>query len=158
VNTYNDIGVDSQYQYVLDPHYFAAHFRYTHENARNNSDQIGYTVANPTNTLNEYYADVTYMYNTGKFGQLGAMMFYQGATGSTDATLYTAGPNGSPDWSSWTPSVFWAPWQNVRLGFMYTYYTKIGGCTNSGCLTGSSGSGLGPHDWNTGMLYATIVY
>lgn len=164
VNNYRDVGIDSQYQYILDPHYFAAHFRYTHESASINGDQLVTLVpggaaaaANPTNTLNEIYADVTYMYNLGKYGQVGSMLFYQGATGSSDSGVYPAGPNGSPDWSSWTPSVFWAPWQNVRLGAMYTYYTKIGGCSSSGCLNGPTGN-LGPHDWNTGMLFATIIY
>ncbi len=152
VSTYRDLGVDAQYQYVLDPHYFSAHFRLTHE-AMNNvlgvTNAGGGTPTNPTDTLNETWADVTYIYRA----KYGAMLFYHGATGSSDTGLYGMGPTGSPNWQSWMPSVFWAPYQNVRLGYMYTFYTQMGGVSGNQ-LTG----GLGPHDFNTSMLYATIVY
>ena len=148
ISTYRDIGFDAQYQYVLDPHYFSAHFRYTHENASNNADQIGATVAGPTNILNEAWADVTYIYRA----KYGAMFFYNGARGVNDTTLNPLNANGSPDWDSWNPSIFWAPFQNIRLGYTYTFYTKMGG------TSGTMSNGLSPHDYNTGMLYATLVY
>jgi hypothetical protein len=152
VSTFRDVGLDAQYQYVLDPHYFSAHIRYTHEGMSNNSSILGVTASNPTDTLNETWADLTYIYQA----KYGAMLFYHGASGSTDALMNAASPTGSPDWQSWTPSIFWAPWQNVRIGYMYTFYTKLGGASDSsGNLMGA---GLGPHDFNTSMLYATIVY
>lgn len=153
VSTYRDLGVDAQYQYVLDPHYFSAHFRYTHEDMNNVlgvPNATGLTPTNPTDTLNETWADVTYIYKA----KYGAMLFYNGATGSNDTGLYAFGPTGSPNWQSWMPSLFWAPVQNVRIGYMYTFYTQMGG--TSGALSGASG--LSAHDFNTSMLYATIIY
>jgi hypothetical protein len=65
-------------------------------------------------------------------------------------------PTGSPNWQSWMPSVFWAPVQNVRIGYMYTFYTQLGGVTGNTLNMG--GTALSPHDFNTSMLYATLVY
>jgi hypothetical protein len=157
VSTYRDVGLDAQYQYVLDPHYFAAHARVTREmmsNAFGNKNFFNATASNARDNLTETYADITYIYKA----KYGAMLQYASATGSNDTGLYTMNANGSPDWQSVTPHIFWAPWQNVRLGAMYTLYTKMGGVsTNNGSLVSSTGA-VGPHDFNTGMLYATIVY
>ncbi len=152
ISTYRDVGLDAQYQYVLDPHYFSAHFRYTHEDMNNSSALIGTSATNPTDTLNETWADVTYIYKA----KYGAMLFYHGATGSTDALMNPASPTGSPNWQSWMPSVFWAPVQNVRIGYMYTFYTQLGGVTGNTLNMG--GTALSPHDFNTSMLYATLIY
>lgn len=148
VSTYRDVGVDAQYQYVLEPHYFSAHFRYTHEDMNNNSSTLGVTATNPTDTLNETWADVTYIYKA----KYGAMLFYHGATGSNDTLLYPMTTNGAPNWQSWMPSVFWAPAQNIRIGYMYTFYTQMGG------TSGTMANGLSAHDFNTSMLYATLIY
>lgn len=152
VNTYRDVALDGQYQYVLDPHYFAVHARFSHENASYAADQIGNTVTNPTNILNETYLDATYIYKT----KYGVMLMYQGATGSADATLNPMGPAGSPDWRAWTPQIFWAPWQNVRIGYQYVIYTQMGGTTGSNLNLG--GGTYSPHDFNTSMLYASFIY
>jgi len=156
VNTYRDYGIDAQYQYVLDPHYFSAHFRYTHEDMSNvvgAANFQGGTPLNSSDTLDETWADVTYNYK----GKYGAMLFYRGATGSNDAGLYASSPTGSPNWQSWTPSIFWAPVQNVRIGYMYTFYTQLGGATGNVLSNGVSNT-LAPHDFNTSMIYATLVY
>jgi hypothetical protein len=153
--TWQDMGVDAQYQYILDPHYFAAHFRLTHENMQNSAPLVGGVVANNANTLNEYWADMTYIYKA----KYGAMLFFHGARGTNDTTLYSSGVNGSPDWDSIMPSVFWAPYQNIRIGVMETFYTRLGGTTsnlitNANNLPGS----LSPHSFNTTMLYGSVIY
>ncbi|EQD80232.1 cytochrome c1 signal peptide protein, partial [mine drainage metagenome] len=66
VSTYHDIGLDAQYQYVLDPHYFAAHARVTRE-LMNNPMNPGITnwqglqASNATDNLTETYMDATYV-------------------------------------------------------------------------------------------------
>ncbi len=155
VSTYRDVGLDAQYQYVLDPHYFAAHGRITHESMNNNLSGPNYAGATPTNatdTLTETYADVTYIYKA----KYGALLQYQGASGSSDVGLYGMTPGGSPDWQAWTPHVFWAPVQNVRIGYMYTFYTKMGGVTGNQLTF--NGASVSPHDFNTSMVYATLIY
>ncbi len=155
VSTYRDIGIDSQYQYILDPHFFAAHARITRENMDNNlsgPNFTGATATNPTDNLTEVYADVTYIYKA----KYGGMLSYWSATGSSDTGLYGISPTGSPNWQAWTPQIFWAPVQNVRIGYMYTFYTEMGGVTGNTLNVG--GTALSPHDFNTSMLFATIIY
>ncbi|MDE1892509.1 MAG: hypothetical protein KGI13_08460 [Betaproteobacteria bacterium] len=167
--TWQDMGVDAQYQYILDPHYFAAHFRLTHENMENSSGLLhGYAASslytnsavpavaqNASNSLNEYWMDFTYIYKA----KYGAMLFFHGARGNSDTTLYASGVNGSPDWDSIMPSIFWSPYQNIRIGVMETFYTRIGGTTSS-LITYNNGlpGTLSPHDFNTTMLYGSIIY
>ncbi|MBU6468153.1 MAG: hypothetical protein KGN31_07550 [Betaproteobacteria bacterium] len=187
---WQDTGIDAQYQYILDPHYFAAHARFTHETIENSSGLLGATVANPVNMLNEYWLDLTYIYKA----QYGAMLFFHGARGNSDYYAYGRGAdntgfrqyqngsivagngayyggsaNGSPDWDSIMPSIFWSPYQNVRIGIMKTFYTRLGGTTGNsitnpltatnvnGVTTGNS-PGLSPSAFNTTMLYTSIIY
>jgi hypothetical protein len=155
VSIYRDFQLDGQYQYVLDPHYFAAHARIGREFMNNNLTGPNFssaTAVNATDTLTETYLDLTYIYKA----KYGALLSYQGANGSSDTGLYAANSaSGSPDWSAWTPHIFWAPWQNVRVGAMYTIYTKMGGVGGSSrALTNNTG----PHDYNTGMIYVGVVY
>ncbi|KRH78406.1 hypothetical protein FERRO_13930 [Ferrovum sp. JA12] len=153
--TWQDMGVDAQYQYILDPHYFSAHFRLTHENMQNSAPLIGGTVANANNNLNEYWADMTYIYKA----KYGAMLFFHGARGSSDTVLYSSGVSGSPDWDSIMPSIFWSPYQNIRIGLMETFYTRLGGTTSSLITNPVAGSGnLSPHSFNTTMLYGSVIY
>ena len=150
INTYRDVGIDGQYQYNLDPHYFSVHGRFMHESASFAGDQIGAATTNPSNTLNETYLDASYVYRA----KYGAMLIYRATTGSTDATLYaTNTASGSPDWKSWTPEIFWTPWSNVRVGYQYVIYTQMAGATGT-----IPGQALSPHDFNTSMLYASFIY
>ena len=150
INTYRDVGIDGQYQYNLAPHYFSAHARYLHESASYGADQVGTAVANSGNILNETYLDASYVYRA----KYGAMLIYRAASGSNDLTLYATNTvTGSPDWKSWTPEIFWTPWQNVRLGYQYIFYTEMAGAT--GTIPGQT---LSPHDFNTSMLYVSFIY
>ncbi len=156
VSTFHDTGIDAQYQYVLEPHYFSAHARVTRENMNNAMGVPNFAAAtpsNPTDNLTETYADAIYIYKA----KYGAMLSYQGATGSNDTGLYGSAPSGSPNWTAWTPHVFWAPVINMRVGFMYTVYTQMGGLTGNG-LTANGVSNLSPHDFNTSMLYVGFIY
>ncbi|NDU87813.1 MAG: hypothetical protein G3I09_06520 [Ferrovum sp.] len=156
VSAYHDVGLDAQYQYVLDPHYFSAHGRVTREFMNNNlstPNWQGLTAQNATDSLTETYLDAIYIYNA----KYGAQLSYQNVTGSNDTGLYGTGPNGNPNWTSWTPNLFYAPWQNVRIGYMYTYYTQMGGVTSGNLLT-INGSKLSPQNFNTSMLYIGLIY
>ena len=162
VSAYHDIGLDAQYQYVLDPHYFAAHARVTRELMNNTPGQPnwqGFTALNATDNLTETYMDATYVYEA----KYGAQLSYASATGSNDAGLYastlggTASPTGSPDWRSWTPNIFWQPYQNLRIGYMYTYYTQMGGVNSGNSLVFNNGK-FSPQNFNTSMLYVGFIY
>ncbi len=162
VSAYHDVGVDAQYQYVLDPHYFAAHGRITREFMNNNlstPNWQGLTATNATDNLTETYLDATYVYEA----KYGAQLIYQNVTGSNDVGLYGMAVNGvgaatgSPNWTAWTPHIFYQPWQNVRIGYMYTYYTQLGGTTGGNSLV-LNGGRFSPQNFNTNMLYFGFIY
>ncbi|MBU6994532.1 hypothetical protein [Ferrovum myxofaciens] len=156
VSAYHDVGLDAQYQYVLDPHYFAAHARVTRE-LMNNTPGVanwqGVIANNATDNLTETYMDATYVYEA----KYGAQLSYASATGSNDAGLYAMTTAGSPDWKSWTPNIFWQPYQNLRIGYMYTFYTQMGGVNSGNGLT-LNGAKFTPANFNTSMLYVGFIY
>ncbi len=155
-STYHDVGLDAQYQYVLDPHYFAAHARVTREfmnNAMGTTNYQGYLASNATDNLTETYMDATYVYEA----KYGAQLSYAGASGSNDVGLYSMTTAGSPNWKSWTPNVFWQPYQNLRIGYMYTFYTEMGG-VSSGSNLSFGGARFSPANFNTSMLYVGFIY
>uniref|UniRef100_UPI0026024C8D hypothetical protein n=1 Tax=Ferrovum sp. TaxID=2609467 RepID=UPI0026024C8D len=162
VSAYHDVGLDAQYQYVLDPHYFAAHARVTRELMNNTPGMANYAgliAQNATDNLTETYLDATYVYEA----KYGVQLSYASATGSSDTGLYgmavngAGSPTGSPNWTSWTPNIFWQPYQNLRIGYMYTYYTQMGG-VNSGNSLVMNGGKFSPANFNTSMLYVGFIY
>ncbi|VAY89170.1 conserved hypothetical protein [mine drainage metagenome] len=129
------------------------------------------TASNATDNLTETYMDATYVYEA----KYGAQLSYARATGSNDAGLYGMGVNsasvatGNPNWSSWTPNIFWQPYQNLRIGYMYTIYTQMGGVNSgSGLNLGgvmnatthvvTGGNSFSPANFNTSMLYVGFIY
>ncbi|MFI4939306.1 MAG: cytochrome C [Burkholderiales bacterium] len=158
---YRDIGVDSQYQYILDPHMFSAQFSYIREN-QHYDDEL-WNVANPdyqgpysnsSNTLDYLRLKATYVYQA----TYGASLGFAAVTGSADAGAYMApGPLGSvgstPNTRIWIPEVFWTPLQNVRVGAQYYLFTQYNGSSSN-----YDGNGRSPSDNNTFFFYVWGAY
>lgn len=134
----DDVGIDGQFQHILDPHTFSAQFSYTRErqhydNALWDSNNPAYTgsYANSSNTIDLLKLNATYIY----LAKYGASLSYVSSQGSKDAILYAANPitgsaNNRPGTRVWIPEVFWTPIQYVRIGFQYYKYTQfMGGST-----------------------------
>lgn len=134
----DDLGIDGQYQYILDPHTISAQFSYTHEKQRYddalwNVNNPAYTgaFANSSNTIDLLKLNATYIYQA----KYGASLSYVSATGSKDAILYAATPitgsaNNSPGTRVWVPEIFMTPIQYLRIGLQYYKYTQfMGGST-----------------------------
>jgi hypothetical protein len=127
-DTFQDWGLDAQYQYILDPHAITAQVRYLHEKVK-----FGVPPgANSSDTDSQFQLKGTYVYRA----KYGADLAYNQVTGSTDTGLY--GPadvggslNGSPNTTSWIPEVFWIPTQYVRVGAQYWHYTKFNGASSN---------------------------
>ncbi len=124
---YQDVGVDGQYQYILDPHTVTTQISYMHEKTKWGDPSVA---SNPSDTLKELKLKGTYVYQA----RYGASLSYDQITGTSDAVFYQAGPgdvtgnlNGSPDVSVWIPEIFWTPVQYLRLGAQYWHYTKFNG-------------------------------
>ena len=135
-DSFTDIGVDTQYQYLGDPHTITVRAAWIHENHNTSASQTLGLADNSNNQLRSLNASASYIYD--KTWSLTAGRVSVG--GTADAALYgtfTGGPN-SAGWIfelAYLPfsrggPAFW-PWLNFRIGLQYTHWTKFdGGTTN----------------------------
>jgi hypothetical protein len=179
-NRFRDAGLDTQYQYILDPHTFTAALSYIRERA-NYADSVanqphpldpdgtlGLALTNSSDTLKMFRAKASYVYRA----KYGASLSYFDVSGSTNPALQTSAfdPNnpgtllegseavtgnlsGNPATRGWTTEVFWTPVQYVRVGLQYTAYNKFNGASNN-----FDGFGRNAKDNNTLFLYVWGAY
>lgn len=174
-NKFRDVGIDGQYQYLLDPHTITAQFSYMQEKIRWADSVAGqpgaYDAVNTTNlqpftnaddTLRLFRAKASYVYRA----TYGGTLAYYRLTGSTDSAYQTAvalndplspsvsgNLSGSPANSAWTMEAFWIPVQNVRVGAQYTAYTKFNGASSN-----YDGWGRNARDNNSLFFYVWGAY
>ena len=142
-----DVGFDTQYQFLGDPHSFTAKLTYITEHQQLNSTFLQGNSSNNSNSLESFKASLGYVYNH----TYSLTAAYFAVSGTSDAGLYggnslTNSPNGNGlifdaaylPFSNGGPSIY--PWINARVGISYTRYLKLyGGSTNfDGSLHNSS--------------------
>jgi hypothetical protein len=158
-DAYQDIGVDAQYQYLLDPHAFTLLVSNVHEKVKwadykwnaNNPDYAA-QVSNARDTLQQFRTKASYSYQ----GKYGASLAYFNTSGGSDALLYDPDNLGlapKPGTDVWVPEVFWLPVQYVRVGLQYWAYSKF-----NGTATNYDGNGRNATDNNTFYLYLWAAY
>jgi hypothetical protein len=145
---FRDIGIDGQYQYILDPHVVTAMFSYTHEKQTYPADQLGTLADNSSDTLDYLRLKATYVYQA----KYGASLAYTSIRGSNDATLWGSA-NGAPNSRLWAPEVFWMPIQYVRVGLQYYKWDQYLGAKSS-----YDGNGRNAKDNNTLFFYVWGAY
>jgi hypothetical protein len=133
-DSFTDIGVDAQYQYLGDPHAVTFRAAWIHENHATGASQALGLADNSHNTLRSLNASLSYIYDhTWSFT---AGRFSVG--GTADAALYGTF-TGSPNSAGWITEIaylpfsnggpsFW-PWLNARIGVQYTLFNKFNGAT-----------------------------
>ena len=145
---YQDRAIDSQYQYLVDPHAVTAQARYTKENI---SDPTGILYSNPSNKTNSFLSKISYVYNA----TYGAAVAFQNITGTADARYGTNAVTGAalnPNTTAWIPSIWYQPLQNVRLTYQYFAFTKYNGGTIN-----YNGSGTNASANNASWLYLWVA-
>ena len=164
-STFNDIGMDGQYQYLLDPHALTLLFSFTHENQNYSGYQQTANSFNPSDTLNYLRAKITYVFRA----RYGASLAYTQAQGSRDEGIYGASPaantqanlsfNHSPDSKLWVPEVFVMPVQNIRVGLQYFKWSQfLGGQTYTYYSGLGTQSSRNASDNNLAFLYVWLAY
>ena len=164
VHRYRDIGIDSQYQYLLDPHAItvqAAFMRDTHRypdflanQAAEDVDGNALPNTNSRDRVNVFRAKASYVY-AAKYG--GSLAFFN-QTGTTNSALYDAtrvsgNVSGNPAVRGWTSEVFWTPVQYLRIGLQFTTYGKYNGASHN-----YDGAGRNASDNNSLFLYFWGAY
>ncbi len=131
-NTFTDIALDGQYQFIGDDHIFSVTGTWIHEMRKFDNSALA---EHQNNTLNTERLTGSYYYRRMFGGSVGLFS----TTGTRDDVLY--GPSfasgasssvlgsasGSPDTQGAIFELIFMPWLNTKLGLQYTMYTKFNG-------------------------------
>ncbi len=129
-NTFTDIAVDGQYQYITDDHIFSLTGTWIHELRKFNNVELA---ANTDNHLDTERVTGSYFFRR----RIGGSVQMFSTTGSSDSLLYPSGSpvvgsaNGKPNTQGYTFELDFLPWLNTKLGVQYTLYTKFNGKVNN---------------------------
>jgi hypothetical protein len=157
-DSFTDIGVDTQYQYIGDPHAVTFRAAWIHESHNTGASQALGLADNSHDVLRTLNASLSYIYD--RTWSLTAGRVSVG--GTADAALYGTF-TGSPNSAGWIFEIaylpfmhggpaFW-PWLNARIGLQYTLWNKFDGAT-----TNFNGIGRNAHNNNTIFAYAWIAF
>ena len=162
---YRDIGVDAQYQYILDPHAVTVTASYIHEKTTWASSLVDEgSVTNSRDTTYQVKVKGSYVYDA----HYGASLTYFRIGGSTDLALYGGGVDdsgtplgspvtgnlaGNPRTDGFIAELFWLPVQWVRVGAQYWLYDHFNGASSN-----YDGFGRNARDNNTLFLYVWAAY
>ena len=132
-----NVGVDAQYQYLLDPHTVTVQAAYMRQ-------RINYSATGAADALDAApdastydSSDVfrlkgTYTYQA-KYG--GSLSFFNKSgntnTFNVSSTSPTGSLSGNPGTRGMTYEGFWIPVQNVRVGLQYTAYSRFNGASSN---------------------------
>jgi hypothetical protein len=157
-DSFTDIGIDTQYQYLGNPHTVTLRASWIRENHNTSASQTLGLADNSNNTLRNLNVSASYIYDHTWSFTAGRMSI----GGTADAALYGTF-TGSPNSAGWITEIaylpfsyggptFW-PWLNMRIGLQYTLWNKFDGATNN-----FNGAGRNAHNNNTIFAYAWIMF
>ena len=156
---FNDVALDTQYQFIGDAHIFSVQGTYIKEKqSLDGSFALGDS-QNSSNHLNTFRLGGSWYYDR----LYGAALGYFSTAGSSDNLLYAAGTtlsnsvigfaNGSPNSNGWIGELDYVPWQNVKILLQYTAYQKFNGAS-----TNYDGNGRNAKDNNTTYLLGWFAF
>ncbi|HUY02827.1 MAG TPA: hypothetical protein VMV33_06040 [Rhodocyclaceae bacterium] len=134
---FNDVALDSQYQYIGDESIYSVLGTYIKESQTLDASNPG---VNPD--LKTLRVGGSYYYRR----QYGAGLGYFSTTGSSDISATT-------DTTGWTAELDWIPYQNTKLALQYTAYNKFNGASDN-----YDGTGRNASDNNTLYLLGWINF
>jgi hypothetical protein len=153
-----NLGLDAQYQYILDPHTVTAQIAYMQQTVNYSANTIANNLAagnpgNTSDTTNTLRAKLAYTYMATYGGSI-SLFNTTGTTNPANASVASLGnASGAPDISGSTLELFYIPIQNMRLGVQYTAYDKFNGSS-----TNYDGLGRNASDNNTLYMYAWFAF
>lgn len=153
-NSYRDIAVDTQYQFIGDDSICSLQAVYIHEKQTLDANVAANPAFNASNTLKTTRVGGSYYYQRKYGGALG----YFSTTGTSDAfynngTAVFGSASGSPDSKGWIAELNYLPWQNVKVALQYTAYNRFNGGADN-----YDGLGRNASDNNTLYLLGWINF
>ncbi len=154
-DSFHDLGIDAQYQYITDAHRIGAQINYIREKQGLDGTFAMDGSSHQSLTLSTLNSKVTYYY----LAKYGVTLGYQRARGDSDDVLYNTGAavtgsaNGSPNAASFIVELNWLPWRDRRFTLQYTAYRKFNGAS-----TNYDGFGRNAKDNNTLYLLAWFPF
>ena len=167
-DSFVDVGLDAQYQFVLDPNVVTAQVSWIREDQFLPASQALGLSEHRSNSLNSVKLTTSYVYSHGasSYGVTASRFWLNG---SKDAGLYgqedvTGSASGSPSSGGWifeldylpfinkSPIEIW-PWTQVKLALQYTLYDKFNGASRN-----YDGSGRDASDNNTLLLLGWLAF
>jgi hypothetical protein len=130
LDSFLDVAIDAQYQYITDNHIFSASGTWINEQRHFNNVTL---VDHTNNTLDTGRLTGSYFFKR-KIG--GAVQAFS-TTGTRDHTLYASGTsvlgsaNGKPNTQGYLFELDFLPWLNTKLGAQYGVYTRFNGRSNN---------------------------
>lgn len=151
-----NLGLDAQYQYILDPHTVTAQLAYMQQTVNyspNSMTAANDPTFNSSDTTNTLRAKLAYTYMA-TYGGSVSLFSTSGSSNPMNVNASALGNiSGAPDISGSTLELFYIPIQNMRLGVQYTAYDKFNGSSSN-----YDGLGRNPSDNNTLYMYAWFAF
>jgi hypothetical protein len=125
-NTFTDVALDAQYQYITETHIASATATWIHERLKFDNVTLA---ANLHNTLDTARVTGSYFYKR----KIGGSVQYFSTTGTRDPVLYATGTavlgsaSGKPNTQGFVVEADYMLFLNTKLGVQYTPYTKFNG-------------------------------
>ena len=151
-DTFTDVALDAQYQYIGDNHIFSLYATWIHEFQELNT-QNG-TATKAKEHLDTARITGSYFYNR----KLGGSVQFFSTTGSTDPGLFAPAAvvgsrTGKPDTQGAIFELDYLPWLNTKLGVQYTAFRKFNGASSN-----YDGSGRNASDNNTLFVFVWTAF
>jgi len=156
-DSFTDLGIDSQLQYVGDSHIATLSGSWIHESQIYNASNPTWLVGTPTGDLHHLKITGNYYY----LRMVGGTVSYFDYNGSQNMNLYgpSVGPgystNGSPNTNGFIYEADFIPWYNTKFVLQYTAFREFLGGSSS---YGFSGAPRRASDNNSLLLAAWLMY
>jgi hypothetical protein len=157
-DSFADVGVDAQYQWIGDHQAVTFRASWIHEDHDLAASHALGLADRAHDTLRSFHASASYIFGNTWSLTGGRFSLF----GTSDMALYGTA-QGSPDTSGWIAEIaylpfmhggpeFW-PWLNARIGLQYTRYDRFDGAASN-----FDGMGRNARGNNTFLLYAWIMF
>jgi hypothetical protein len=156
-NTFVDVAIDGQYQFITDNHIVSISGSWIHEWQKYNSSNIVNLnlASNTRDTLDTVRLTGSYFFKR-KFG--GTVQLFS-TTGTPDTAHYGSGTqvvgsiSGSPTTQGAMFELNYLPWLNTKLGIQYTLYSQFNGKSRN-----YDGFGRNASENNTLFVYVWTAF